>query len=94
MIVLSSLGIGSLIETSEFLGFLKFGFGEGFLKFGGLGDTPLTESTLRDLDIIGGGWINTMWDLFYNTLGSLFGAIFMYVLYLYKNKNDKKPKTM
>ena len=89
MIILASLGLGSVIEQAEFLGFLKFGTGEGFLKFGGLGDT-LTEGQLRDIDLIGGGWINTMWDLIFNFLGSLFGAIFMYVKYLYK-KNEKRP---
>lgn len=94
IIILATLGVGSLIETAEFLGFLKFGFGEGFLKFGGLGDTPLTEEVLRDIDLIGGGWVNTMWDLVYNALGALFGVTFMYILYLYKNKNDKRFKAL
>ena len=87
IIFLAALGVGSLIEETEFLGFLKFGTGEGLLKFGGLGDTPLNDEMLRDIDIIGGGWINTMWDLTYNSLGALFGVIFMYTIYLYK-KDD------
>ena len=86
MILLASLGIGAVVEEVEFLGFLKFGTGDGFLKFGGLGDTQLTEQNIRDIDIIGGGWINTMWDLIYNFLGALVGVIFMYLLYLYKNR--------
>lgn len=90
-ILLVSLGIGSLIEEIEFLGFLEFGTGEGLLKFGGLGDTPLNEKVLRDIDIIGGGWINTMWDLTYNFLGALSGVIFMYFYYLYKRKMIRNP---
>ncbi|MBI2499403.1 hypothetical protein HYV88_04135 [Candidatus Woesearchaeota archaeon] len=86
VIFLTSLGIGSLIEETEFLGFLKFGTGEGLLKFGGLGDTPSNEGMLRDIDVLGGGWINTMWDLVYNSLGALFGVIFMYIVYIYKRK--------
>ncbi len=89
MVILASLGIGSLIESIEYLGFLKFGTGPGLLKFGGLGDT-ITEETLRDIDLIGGGWINTMEDLIYNFLGAFLGTILMYVL----NKNASKSKTM
>lgn len=78
----SSLGIGSLVEQVEYIGYLKFGTGPGLLRFGGYGDTPFNESDLRAMDIIGGGWINTMLDLNYNFLGAIIGAIFMYIKYL------------
>ena len=88
IILLASIGVGALVEQLEFLGFLKFGFGDGLLRFGGLGDTPLTEETLRDIDLIGGGWINTMWDLIYNFIGALLGTILMYLIYLFKKDNE------
>jgi len=78
MILFCSLGVGSLIEQTEYLGYLKFGAGPGLLKFGGLGDTPFDEENLRAMDVIGGGWLNTMVDLNYNFLGGLIGVLFMY----------------
>ena len=90
-ILTSSLGVGALIEQTEYIGYLKFGTGPGLLRFGGLGDT-FNEENLRAMDIIGGGWINTMLDLNYNFLGALFGVILMYFTSLiYKNG---RPKTM
>ena len=86
-VFISSLGIGSLIEQTEYLGYLRFGTGQGLLKFGGLGDTPFDDKNLRAMDIIGGGWINTMLDLNYNFLGALIGTITMYLINKFKSKN-------
>ena len=58
IIILASLGIGAVIEQTEYIGFLKFGEGSGLLRVGGLGDTQLNEDNLRAMDIVGGGWIN------------------------------------
>ncbi len=79
MMFLVSLGVGSVVEQVEYLGYLKLGTGAGLLKFGGLGDTVFNEENLRDIDIIGGGWINTMIDLNYNFLGAVMGIMFMYI---------------
>ncbi len=89
---LASLGVGALIEQVEYIGYLKFGTGEGLLRFGGLGDTTVNEEQLRAMDIIGGGWINTMIDLNYNFLGSLIGLVIMHIAnkLKYRNKYNKK----
>ncbi|MEK6847051.1 MAG: hypothetical protein AABY16_02700 [Nanoarchaeota archaeon] len=84
MMFLASLGIGSVVEQVEYIGYLKFGTGAGLLRFGGLGDTVLNDENLRAMDIIGGGWINTMLDLNYNFLGALFGILFMYIANKFK----------
>lgn len=86
IIFLASLGIGSLIEQTEYIGYLKFGTGAGLLRFGGLGDTPFTEENLRAMDIVGGGWINSMLDLNYNFLGALIGTLLMYFINKFKLK--------
>ncbi len=86
IIFFTSLGIGSLIEQVEYIGYLKFGTGAGLFKFGGLGDTIINEENLRDIDIIGGGWINTMLDLNYNFIGSLAGIIFIYLINKFKQR--------
>jgi len=86
MVFLASLGIGSVIEQVEYVGYLKFGTGAGLLRFGGLGDTPFNEENLRAMDIIGGGWINSMLDLNYNFIGALAGIIFVYSIYKYKSR--------
>lgn len=69
-VFLAASGIGAIIELSEFLGYLQLGFGEGAFAFGP-GDGT-------DGDVIanlGGGWINTGWDLIFNTLGILLAII-------------------
>ncbi|MFH1592481.1 MAG: hypothetical protein ABIB47_03895 [Candidatus Woesearchaeota archaeon] len=86
MIFFASLGIGSIIEQVEYVGYLKFGTGAGLLRFGGLGDTPFNEENLRAMDIVGGGWINTMLDLNYNFLGALAGTLVMYLINKFKLK--------
>ena len=90
MIFFASLGIGALVEQTEYIGYLQFGTGAGLLKFGGLGDTP-GEGDLRQMDIIGGGWINAMTDLNYNFLGALVGIILMYFTNKYKSKKITHP---
>ena len=86
IILFSSLGIGAFIEQTEYFGYLKFGTGAGLLRFGGLGDTVLNEENLRAMDIIGGGWINTMLDLNYNFIGAVSGIILMHLINKFKLK--------
>ena len=85
MILLVSLGIGSLVEEIEYIGYLKLGTGQGLLRFGGLGDTPFDDENLRAMDIQGGGWINTMIDLNYNFIGALSGTLLMYLINKFKS---------
>lgn len=82
MIFLAGLGMGSLVESFEFSGFLAFGFGEGGLRMGGLGDglpedAELTEKILE----AGGGYFNTELDLLYNTAGVLLALIICSLLF-------------
>jgi len=84
VVLMASLGIGAILEQTEYLGFVRLGTGPGFLKFGGLGDTFSEEENLRAFDIIGGGWINAMLDLNYNFLGALTGIILMYFINRFK----------
>ncbi len=85
----SSLGIGSLVEQVEYIGYLKFGTGPGLLRFGGYGDTPFNEADLRAMDIVGGGWINTMLDLNYNFIGAFAGILVMYLINKFKSINQQ-----
>ncbi|RMD57996.1 hypothetical protein D6825_02315 [Candidatus Woesearchaeota archaeon] len=71
MVFLAAFGIGALIELSEFLGYLKLGFGDGGLMFGA-GDGLPGSDVIED---IGGGWINTGWDLIYNFIGVSLGLM-------------------
>lgn len=86
IILFSSLGIGAFIEQTEYLGYLRFGTGAGLLRFGGLGDTTVNEENLRAMDIIGGGWVNTMLDLNYNFIGAISGIILMRLINKFKLK--------
>ncbi|MEK6854815.1 MAG: hypothetical protein AABX73_01195 [Nanoarchaeota archaeon] len=90
MMFLASLGIGSVVEQIEYLGYLKLGTGAGLLRFGGLGDTVFNEEILRAMDIIGGGWINTMLDLNYNFIGAFIGILFMYSVNKFKLNKKRK----
>lgn len=67
-VFLAASGIGAVIELSEFLGYLQLGFGEGAFAFGP-GDGLGTDGDV--IANLGGGWINTGWDLIFNTLGIL-----------------------
>jgi len=71
LVILAVLGVGSLIETTEYLGYLGLGEGEGLLFYG--------SGDIDDINYVGGGWINTMVDLVFNTLGSLLG-LFVFML--------------
>jgi hypothetical protein len=58
--ILVSIGIASLVEIMEFIGYSFLGEGEGIL-FYGTGDF--------------GEWNNTSWDLISNSLGAIAGTI-------------------
>ncbi len=78
-VFLLASGVGAMIELSEFLGYLSLGFGDGGFRFGP-GDGVDTDL----IDDIGGGWINTGWDLIYNTIAVIVGIIVG--LFWHKNK--------
>ncbi|VVB81175.1 Uncharacterised protein [uncultured archaeon] len=72
----ATIGVGALVELIEFVGFLSLGFGEGGLMFGpGDSVAGLEGNTL--MEAVGGGYINTGWDLAFNTIGTLFGIVLM-----------------
>ena len=71
LVILAVLGVGSLIETTEYIGYLGLGEGEGLLFYG--------SGDIDDINYVGGGWINTMVDLIFNTLGALIG-LFVFML--------------
>ncbi|MBN1386173.1 hypothetical protein JW968_04330 [Candidatus Woesearchaeota archaeon] len=60
--IMISLGFGSIIEITEYVGFRFFGPGEGIL-FYGTGDF--------------GEWQNTILDIIFNLIGALFGSMIM-----------------
>ncbi|MBI2672393.1 DUF2238 domain-containing protein [Candidatus Woesearchaeota archaeon] len=72
--VLAALGIGSIIEMTEYIGYLTLGQGEGFLYFGGTGDVTGDYN-------LGGAWINSSVDMLFNLIGALSGLI---VYFIYK----------
>ena len=75
--ILATMGVGAFIEQIEFLGFLSFGEGDGLFYFGGAGDVGVGgfgQLELPNFDAIGGGYINTLWDLTYNFLGAIAGT--------------------
>ena len=65
--LLTALGVGSIIEMSEYVGYLTLGEGEGFFYFGGTGDV--------NYDSIGGAWINSSVDQIFNLFGGIFGLL-------------------
>ena len=79
LIFFASLGVGALNETIEFWGYLTLGFGDGAFMFGpGDGINGLVGSDL--MNVIGGGWINTGWDLTYNFIGFIMGILIMIII--------------
>lgn len=84
LVLFSALGIGSLVENFEYLGYSFFGVGEGGLKFGTGDSVPLHELN-TDIEINVGGWFNTMHDLVANLLGALAGTIVMIIKKYVKN---------
>jgi len=86
-------GVGALNELSEFLSFLGRGFGEGAFAFGagdgfeGIGrgsDVALANN----MNVVGGGWINTGWDLTFNAIGAIVGIIIGLLIRAFR----KEPK--
>lgn len=69
-VFLLASGVGAMIELSEFLGYLSLGFGDGGFQFG-----PGDGTDAAAINDIGGGWINTGWDLIYNTIAVVLGII-------------------
>jgi len=87
-IFLAAFGVGAVVEMSEFLGYLKLGFGDGALMFGP-GDSVAGFEGSDLIDAIGGGWINTGWDLIFNTTGILFGIAMMIIQRIIARKPEK-----
>lgn len=78
IILLASLGVGSLIENVEFAGYTFLGKGEGVLYFGE-GDGILEPIDTDMMNFAGGGWHNAMRDLISNLLGALAGIVVMLI---------------
>ena len=92
--VLAGLGIGSLIETAEFVGFSILGYGEGGFMFG-FGDLTIhhTDLSIEDqVESFGGGWFNTMHDLISNLAGALVGVSVMSFVHFRKKAKGKTKK--
>ena len=70
--ILAALGIGSIIEVTEYFGYLLLGQGEGFLYFGGTGDLTGNYN-------LGGAWINSSVDVAFNLVGALVGFIVYFI---------------
>ncbi len=87
-VFLAAFGVGAVVEMSEFLGYLNLGFGEGALMFGA-GDSVAGMEGNSLIEAIGGGWINTGWDLIFNSLGILFGIAVMVISKLIIKKPEK-----
>jgi uncharacterized membrane protein YjdF len=79
LVVLSGLGVGSLVETIEFGGYLVWGMGEGFFQFG-TGDYVALSQETNLVDIVGGGYFDAMGDLVVNLIGAL-SAVLVYLCY-------------
>src|SRR3989344_9622307 len=88
IILLASLGIGSLIENIEFTGYLTLGNGEGGLMYGE-GDGIIDIADTDMINIAGGGWFNAMRDLVVNLLGALLGILIMVLSEKLKIKFNK-----
>ncbi len=89
LVFFAASGVGALIELSEFLGYLKYGFGEGAFAFGpGDGFETFTKNNTDVIADLGGGWINTGWDLIFNTLGILLGIACMLTRRLFWKKAE------
>jgi uncharacterized membrane protein YjdF len=86
MIFLAALGIGSIIETIEYGGYLTFGLGEGFFQFG-TGDYDRMDIMDRLTLIVGGGYFDTMGDLICNSIGALSAVILFGVNFFVLKRN-------
>ncbi len=74
----TALGVGSVIEIIEYLGYLVFGQGDGLFYFGGTGDLGFKQDPLI------GAWINSSLDMIFNLIGGLFGIIIYFFMKLFK----------
>ncbi|MFA6088493.1 MAG: hypothetical protein WC755_01390 [Candidatus Woesearchaeota archaeon] len=72
LIILALLGFGSMIEISEYTGFVIFGYGNGAFKFGS-----------GDSDTYLGAWGDTSTDMIANGVGSLLGLMIFLVINLF-----------
>ena len=62
----------------EFVGFLSLGYGQGGLFMGGAGDgLPLDPGISDAIQEIGGGYLNTEYDLIWNLFGAIAALIVM-----------------
>lgn len=78
IVLCAGLGIGALVENAEFAGFLALGFGEGGLFMGGAGDgLPIDPAMSDAIQEIGGGYLNTEYDLVWNMFGTIAALIVM-----------------
>ena len=85
LVLLGGLGLGSVVENIEYLGYLTFGHGEGALFLGGPGDgLPLTSEQLTDVQEFGGGYINTEVDLVWNLFGTVAALLVMSLIHFRK----------
>jgi hypothetical protein len=90
IIFFAAMGVGALVELSEFWGYLSFGFGPGALMFGP-GDGVIGKQGIELIDVLGGGWINKGWDMTFNLLGILVGMIVMMIIHFgFKLGREKK----
>jgi len=87
-VFVAAMGVGAIVELSEFLGFLSLGFGDGAFMFG-TGDGVAGFEGTDLIDAIGGGWINEGWDFVFNTIGILFGITIMLLSKLIIKKPEK-----
>jgi hypothetical protein len=70
LVIASVAMLGTLVEMIEYVGFMYLGPGEG-LFFVGEGDSGFVGD-------VAGQYIDTMEDIFVNTLGSIIGSIIYY----------------
>ncbi len=76
IVFFAAMGVGQIVEASEFWGYLALGEGQGAFMFGH-GDGIMTPEGKEIMDIQGGGWINSGWDVTWNMMGIIFGMIIM-----------------
>lgn len=87
VVFLAALGIGALVETMEFAGYLVWGQGEGFFQFGS-GDYTEINNIDFLTQIVGGGYFDTMEDLICNIVGALSAVILFGVsFFIFKKEN-------
>jgi hypothetical protein len=78
VVLFVGMGVGAAVENVEFVGFLSLGFGQGGLFMGGAGDgLPLDQSMSDAIQEIGGGYLNTEYDLVWNLFGTIAALVVM-----------------